>query len=112
MSVKQIIIADIELGSLVEGMLETVGDSDHTAYRVAVLVNGVFETAGVEKRIPTQMAYTYTRNGLIAKGKKGKASEIRYTNDEVRDFVVKYCSKHLQEFLTEVDETEAENVEA
>ena len=104
MSEKIITIADMSLEALVEGLIETSGETEVTAYRVAIIINGVFETAGVEKRIPTQQMYVYTRNGLIARGKKGKASEIRYTKDEVKNFVVKYTSKHLAEFAIIVEE--------
>jgi hypothetical protein len=72
-------------------------DTQVTAYKVAVIINGVFEATSTDKKIPTQMIYNYTRNGMVAKGKKGKATDIRYTKDEVTAFVTKYTSKYVTE---------------
>lgn len=67
-----------------------------TAYKIANVINGTFKVFEYEKVIPTQMMYNYTKNGLIVKGKKGKASEIRYTKEEVIEFAVKYVSKFIK----------------
>lgn len=76
---------------------ETFGtDEMVSAYKVAVIVNKVFQATMTDKQIPTQMTYNYTRNGMIAKGKKGKAAEIRYTKAEVEAFVFKYTNKHVE----------------
>jgi hypothetical protein len=75
---------------------EIVGEkSEYTAYSIATIINKVFEATLTDKKIPTQMMYQYTRNGMIVKGKKGAASEIRYTVEEVNAFVNKYTSKHV-----------------
>lgn len=87
---------EIETLSLEDVVKELVGtESEFTAYKVAVIINKVFTVTETEKQIPTQMMYQYTRNGMIAKGKKGKATDIRYTNEEVTTFVLKYTSKHV-----------------
>jgi hypothetical protein len=36
-----------------------------TAYQLAKLVNEALESAGIDKRIPPQMIYTYVRKGYI-----------------------------------------------
>ncbi len=82
--------------TLEDVVTEFVGDRpEYTAYSVAVIINNVFKATETEKQIPTQMMYQYTRNGMIAKGKKGKATDIRYTKEEVQAFVLKYTSKHV-----------------
>jgi hypothetical protein len=80
--------------TVVAELVEALKD-ESTAYNVAVLINKSFEILGVEKKIPTQMMYNYTKNGMIAKGKKGTASNIRYTKDEVKTFALKYINKYL-----------------
>lgn len=86
---------EITLESLTTELVSTLGE-ETTAYKIATIINGIFKVLEIEKEIPTQMMYNYTRNGLIAKGKKGKASEIRYTKEEVYTFVTKYVSKYTK----------------
>jgi hypothetical protein len=87
----------LEVPTLPEIVAELVGteQKEFTAYSVATFVNKTFEVLGNEKRVPPQMMYNYTRNGLVAKGKKGKATDIRYSNDEVQAFVNKYVGKQI-----------------
>jgi hypothetical protein len=63
-----------------------------TCYKIATVINGVFEATGTAKKIPTQMMYNYDRNGLIVKGKKGVKA---YTKDEVTTYVTKYTNKYI-----------------
>lgn len=91
---------ELTAATLEEIVVDIVGaifgtDTEVTAYKVAVAVNKVFQATLTDKVIPTQMTYNYTRNGMIAKGKKGKATDIRYTKAEVETFVLKYTSKHV-----------------
>lgn len=99
----ELTITDIELtevtpetvvAELTEAVFGT--DTQVTAYKVANVINGAFKVLEIEKVIPTQMMYNYTKNGLISKGKKGKASEIRYTKDEVKTFATKYVNKYVK----------------
>jgi hypothetical protein len=88
---------ELTLPTLEEIVDEIVTESEEqTAYRVAVAVNQVFEAVGSEKRVPTQMMYNYTRNGMIVKGKKGSAKEIRYTRTEVLEYVTKFTAKYVK----------------
>lgn len=86
---------EITLPEIVQSVIGT--ETDVTAYKIAVYVNKVFTITGTEKQVPTQMMYNYTRNGMIVKGKKGSAKEIRYTNEEAVAFVTKYTSKYISE---------------
>jgi hypothetical protein len=83
----------VTVESVVTELVATLPE-EVTAYKIATLVNGAFTVLGIEKQIPTQMMYNYTRNGMIAKGKKGKASDIRYTKEETEAFVTKYVNKY------------------
>lgn len=86
---------ELTVESVVTELVSTL-EEEVTAYKIATVVNGTFTVMGNEKRIPTQMMYNYTRNGLIVKGKKGSAKEIRYTKEEVKSFVVKYVNKFVK----------------
>jgi len=79
--------------SIVAELTDTLTD-ENTAYVVWKIVTGAFKVLGVEKNVPSQMMYNYTRNGMIVKGKKGSAKEIRYTKDEVKAFATKYVTKY------------------
>lgn len=69
------------------------GDDDTiTPYKIAVIVNKVFEANEHAKRIPPQMMYNYDRNGIIAKGIKGAKA---YNKTQVTEFVTKFTNKHL-----------------
>jgi len=54
------------------------------------------------------MMYNYTRNGLIVKGKKGSAKEIRYSAEEVVLFVNKWFAKNYK--LENVATTSTQNI--
>lgn len=87
---------ELSVETVVAELTETVfgADEEITAYKIANVINGAFKVLGVAKMIPTQMMYNYTKNGLIAKGKKGSAKEIRYTKAEVNEFAAKYVNKY------------------
>ena len=70
--------------------------AEYTAYAVATLVNRILTDLDIDRQIPTQMMYNYTRNGMIAKGKKGSAANIRYTSDEVAAFLNKWFAKNYK----------------
>lgn len=85
---------EITVDQIVKELVDTLSEPI-TAYKIAVVINKSFEVLGIEKTIPTQMMYNYTKNGMIVKGKKGKASDIRYTKEEVATFATKYINKYL-----------------
>jgi hypothetical protein len=83
--------------SLEDIVKELVTEESYSAYKVMKIVNQVFVITGTDKEVPTQMGYNYTRNGMIAKRTKGmSAKDVRYTKDEVTEYVTKYTSKHVQ----------------
>jgi len=67
-----------------------------TAYKIANVINGTFELIGIDKKVPPQMMYNYTLKGMIVKGKKGSAKDIRYTRDEVVAFATRYVNKFVK----------------
>ena len=73
-----------------------------TAYEVYRLWAAAVATVDVNRasELRPQMVYNYTRNGLIAKGKKGSGSVIRYTVTEAQAWIKKWTNKHLS---TEID---------
>ena len=68
-----------------------------TAYEVYRLWAAAVATVDVNRasELRPQMVYNYTRNGLIAKGKKGSGSVIRYTVTEAQAWIKKWTNKHL-----------------
>jgi|SRR5689334_4531858 len=94
-TVTEIETAEITLDDIVRSVVGS--ETDVTAYKIATYVNKVFIITHTEKQVPTQMMYNYTRNGMIVKGKKGSAKEIRYTNEEAVAFVTKYTQKYISE---------------
>ncbi len=89
----EITVPEIERTS-VEVLVETEFDGEVTitAYKIHKIVNAVFELEGIEKRVPPQMMYNYSRNGMINKVKGCKA----YTKDEVIKFVERYTNKFVK----------------
>jgi len=82
------------LETVIEELVETVFGDDETItpYKVHNVVNGTFEILGASKRVPPQMMYNYSRNGMLVKGVKG----IKALNKEqVTAFVTKYVNKHI-----------------
>src|SRR4051812_48625822 len=79
---------------IVTELVGTLPTDDNTAYTVWKVLTGALKALEIEKTVPSQMMYNYTRTGMIAKGKKGSAKEIRYSKDEVQAFVTKYVNKH------------------
>jgi hypothetical protein len=67
-------------------------DTTISPYKIAKVINKVFEATMTSKQIPAQMMYNYASKGMIAKGNKGK----EYTKDEVTTYVLKYTSKHVE----------------
>lgn len=100
--VESILVEDIEteeteeltVEETVTELVEALKDENVTAYGVWTVVMGAFKVLEIEKTVPSQMMYNYTRNGMIVKGKKGSAKDIRYTKDEVKAFATKYVTKH------------------
>jgi hypothetical protein len=84
---------DSDLTTIVRELTETVFGTDTTIspYKIAKVINGVFETVGSDKRIPPQMMYNYSSKGMIVKGFKGK----EYTKDQVETYVNKYTVKYF-----------------
>lgn len=84
------VTAETVVSELVETAFE--GVESVTAYKIAIIINGSFEVLGVEKVIPTQMMYNYSRNGLINKIKGSK----QFNKEEVTTFVTKYVNKYVK----------------
>lgn len=74
-------------------LTETVfGDDDTiTPYKLHNIVNGAFEALGSDKRIPPQMMYNYSRNGMLVKGQKGIKA---LTKEQAKAFATKFVNKY------------------
>jgi hypothetical protein len=87
--------------------------NENTAYFVATLINRILSENEIDRQIPSQMMYNYTRNGLIAKRTKNESAKlVRYSAEEVVLFVNKWFSKNYKlENVTTSSETNNEEVE-
>jgi hypothetical protein len=89
-------LEEFDLHHLVSEVTKLAEGTEYTAYRIATIINKVFVATGTVKEIPTQMMYIYTNKGMIAKRTKGQsAKDVRYTYDEVVEFVHKYTNKYV-----------------
>jgi hypothetical protein len=84
---------ELTVEDIVTELVDTVfgEDTTITPYKVSRIVNGTFEALDNEKRIPPQMMYNYSRNGLLVKGEKGIKA---LTKDQAKAFTIKYVTKH------------------
>lgn len=82
--------------NLTDFVTELVGNEDGiTSYGTWKIMTEGFRALGIDQNRPSQMMYNYTRNGMIAKRTKGMAGkDVRYTRDEVIEFLVKFYTKH------------------
>jgi hypothetical protein len=103
-----IIMSETSTASVVPQTLEdkineVLGEgAEFTPYAVANAVNSLFSAFGVEKEIPTQMAYNYCNNGLIkatvrtVETKKGGTRTAKFVSREnAIEWINKYVSKNL-----------------
>ena len=66
----------------------------YSPYKAPTLVNGWIKELGVEKELPPQMIYTYTKKGYIESvtGEDGKRT---VTEEALRTWFTKYANKNL-----------------
>lgn len=85
---------EVLVEDVVEELTETEFGSDEeiTAYRIHKIVNGVFKVVGFEKKVPPQMIYNYSKNGLINGTKDMKQ---KYNKSDVKKWVLKYVTKQI-----------------
>jgi len=87
---------ELTLETIVQGLTDQVFGKSETIspYKIAKVVNLVFQATGTSKQIPPQMMYIYAGKGMIAG--KGSAGRKEYTVTEVTTWVLKYTSKHVE----------------
>lgn len=84
---------EVTVDEIVNEITTIVFGSDTTIspYKIAKVINKVFEATSTDKVIPPQMMYSYASKGMISKGNKSK----EYTFDEVVTYVTKYTNKYV-----------------
>lgn len=85
---------EVTLAEIVDQITNEIFGADVTIspYKIAKIINKVFEATMTVKQIPAQMMYQYAQKGMISKGNKSK----EYAKDEVLTYVNKYTSKHVE----------------
>lgn len=93
LDVEDVETEEITVDSVIGELTETVFGTDGTIspYKVAKIVNAAFQALGVDKKIPPQMMYNYSKNGMLVKGIKG-IKEL--DKDQVTAFVTKFVNKY------------------
>src|ERR1700750_2741765 len=82
-----------EMSQTVE-LLET--SESMTAYGIGKVINQVLAHMGSHIRSEPQTIYNYAANGKINGVKKVKGDGVRYTDDEVEQFVAKFIAARLR----------------
>lgn len=79
---------------LVDRVLADLGDSI-SPYRIAVLGQEVFDILQFKYLFRPQMAYNYSRNGLIVRGSKRTGAGVTYNKIEVREFLTRFVTRTI-----------------
>ena len=78
-----------------------VTETMYTGYGIHTVLNRILADAG-RSAVRPQMMYNYLRNGLIVKGEKIFGESLRtVTNEEVRNFLVRYIERNKIELVGE-----------
>jgi hypothetical protein len=69
-----------------------MSDTTFSPYRCAAIVNIWLAEDGIQKKLPPQMFYTYTKKGYI-KSLKDEAGKILVTGEALKTWYDKYTKK-------------------
>lgn len=91
---------EAEIGTWEEFLLEAIGTMEEPikAYAISKIANVTLQYMEVERVLPPQMFYNYSRKGMIAprpKNEKGLNTNHEYSHDEVFAFLQKYIAKNI-----------------
>ena len=90
----------------------TATTQTYTPYGVAKLLNDTFTANGIDRTVPPQMIYNYTKNGMINGTKYPKTAGVTFDEDTVKAWIIKYIEKNYKVTVSfETDTTEEDNVE-
>lgn len=78
-----------------------VTNDSYSAYEIAKVINKIFADLNIDRTIRPQMMYNYARNAMIVNEKICKESLRKFTNDEVRKFIVRFMKRNNIEFTNE-----------
>jgi hypothetical protein len=78
-----------------EEIVEHLVTEDGNAYYIHKIVNKIFELEGVDRKVPPQMIYNYSRNAMIAPRDTKPNRDHLYTRDQIVAFVTKFTTKRI-----------------
>jgi hypothetical protein len=91
---EDLVPAELSVEEIVESLVD---QEEYNAYGIHKIVNATLKVLEVERRVPPQMIYNYSRNGLIEKG-RGSSKEPNknhvYSAELVKAFVSKWVNKN------------------
>lgn len=68
-------------------------NTSYSPYQCATLVNAQLKEQGIEKQLPPQMFYTYTKKEYIASFRDAN-NKVRVTHEALTEWFTKYINKH------------------
>lgn len=68
-------------------------EDSYSPYQCAKVINDEFVSKGIDKQLPPQMFYTYTKKGYI-KSFKDENDKPRVNHSDLVEWFVKYCQKN------------------
>jgi len=87
---------------------EYVTEDLYTAYGISKILNTILRSVG-KAEVRPQMMYNYLRNGMIVKGEKIFGENLRnVTNEEVRNFLVRYLERNKIQIMQIQDPNQLE----
>jgi hypothetical protein len=72
---------------------EPISEETYSPYQCAKLINDEFEKANIEKVLPPQMFYTYTKKQYI-KSFRNEQNKVQVKHSDLVEWFVKYCKKN------------------
>jgi hypothetical protein len=65
----------------------------YSPYQCAKAVNEMFAASNIDKQLPPQMFYTYTKKGYIPSFTDAQGKQ-KVTHQSLADWFIKYCTKN------------------
>jgi hypothetical protein len=87
--------APLTVEDVVESLVAELGE-ETSAYGVHVVINRTFEALGLDIRIPPQMMYNYSRNGMLGRKKNEDGTpntNHKYNQEMIKAFAIKFVGK-------------------
>lgn len=72
----------------------------NSPYQIAKVLNELFVQLEIDRTVPPQMMYNYSKNGLIDGTKRQSQKDVKFSYETTVAFLTKYFKKNYQMDLT------------